>query len=109
MVFSSILFLFYFLPILFLLYVITPIKFRNYILLIGSLIFYFIGEPKNIIYLVLSSIINYFIGKRLEKKKSKLLLVLGLIYNISFFSDSLLLNFQDCRRFYRKFQGSSVF
>ena len=82
MLFSSITFIYYFLPILLLIYFIVPIKFKNFILLIFSLLFYFYGEPKLIIVLLLSCFINYILAIKIEEKKSKFYLVLGLIYNI---------------------------
>ena len=71
MVFSSVMFLFYFLPIILLIYYICPVKYRNYVLLLFSLIFYFIGEPINIIFLLLSCVINYYGSVLIQKKKSK--------------------------------------
>ena len=76
MVFSSITFLFYFLPIVLLSYYIVPKKMKNIVLLIASLLFYFWGEPKNI--LIMISMIGFsYIGglliDRLREKKSKLL------------------------------------
>jgi len=59
MVFSSITFLYYFLPILLIIYFIFPSKYRNVILLIFSLLFYFFGETRYIIILILSCIFNY--------------------------------------------------
>lgn len=84
MVFSSILFIFYFLPITLLLYFVCPVKYRNYILLIASLIFYFIGEPINIVYLFLSCIINYTSSILMEriKKYKKIILTLTISYNV---------------------------
>jgi len=83
MIFSSIIFIYYFLPLLLLIYFIVPNKYKNLILLIFSLIFYFLGEPKYIIILILSCIINYIISKQIEKNKHrKLYLIISLIYNI---------------------------
>jgi len=83
MIFSSISFIYYFLPILLLFYFIFPNKHRNIILLIFSLLFYFLGEPKYIIILLLSCIINYLLSKQIEKNKySKIYLIIALIYNI---------------------------
>lgn len=83
MIFSSILFIYYFLPILLLVYFIIPSKYKNLVLLIFSLLFYFLGEPKYIIILLLSCIINYHLSKQIEKEKhSKLYLIISLIYNI---------------------------
>ena len=85
MFFSSILFIFIYLPILLITYYLCPIKYRNYILLLFSIIFYFIGEPKIIIFLFLSSIINYYSAKLITKypKYKKIILIINLIYNIS--------------------------
>ena len=83
MLFSSITFIYYFLPLLFLVYFITPKKYRNIPLLLFSLLFYFLGEPKYIIVLLLSCTINYYLSKLIYKKKHpKLLLIISLIYNV---------------------------
>ena len=82
MLFSSISFIYYFLPLLLIIYFITPKKYRNIPLLIGSLVFYFLGEPIYILVLILSCIINYYLSKIIYKKHSKLFLVISLIYNI---------------------------
>ena len=83
MVFSSITFLFYFLPITLLLYFIVPKKMRNFILLVASLLFYFYGEPKYIIILLFSCIFNYYASKLLTKfpNQKKLLLISSLVIN----------------------------
>ena len=80
MVFSSITFLYYFLPILLIVYYLVPKKFRNIVLLIFSLIFYFYGE-KNIILLLMCGF-NYFLGKRIGKTQTKTSLAIGVICNI---------------------------
>lgn len=84
MVFSSLTFLYYFLPILLMVYFLIPNKYRNIILLIFSLAFYIYGEPKYIIILLLSCIVNYIASKLMikHKKYKKIILVLALIYNI---------------------------
>lgn len=83
MLFSSITFIYYFLPLLFLVYFITPKKYRNIPLLLFSLLFYFLGEPKYIVVLLLSCTINYYLSKLIYKKKHpKLLLIISLIYNV---------------------------
>lgn len=83
MLFSSITFIYYFIPLLLLVYYITPPKFRNIPLLVFSLIFYFLGEPKYIIILILACIINYYLSKLMKYKKySKFILILSLLYNI---------------------------
>lgn len=83
MLFSSITFLYYFLPIFLIIYFITPKKYRNIPILIFSLIFYFLGEPKYIIVLLLSCVINYYLSKKIENSNySKKYLILALVYNI---------------------------
>ena len=83
MLFSSITFLYYFLPLFIIIYYITPKKYRNITVLIFSLIFYFLGEPRFIIVLILSCTINYVLSKKIEKSPhSKRYLILALIYNI---------------------------
>ena len=83
MLFSSITFLYYFLPIFLIIYFITPKKHKNIPVLIFSLLFYFLGEPKYIVVLLLSCIINYYLSKKMEKSPhSKKYLILALVYNI---------------------------
>ena len=88
MVFSSIQFIFIFLPIFFLVYYLLPFKFKNIWLFIASLVFYSYGvleEPLYILLIVVSILLNYFIGlaiSRSEKRKS-LWLTAGLAYNFA--------------------------
>lgn len=67
MVFSSIFFLFCFLPVFMLIYYLVPWKLRNIVLLAGSLIFYAWGEPVYVILMLFSSVFNYYMGMELEK------------------------------------------
>lgn len=74
MVFSSVIFLFYFLPSLFLLYFLIPAKWlswRNFALLIWSLFFYAYGEPTHIIVMLASVVINYFLGLAIEQERER--------------------------------------
>lgn len=82
MVFSSISFLFFFLPLLFLSYFICPKKYRHIILLIFSLLFYFIGEGWYLILLIASCIVNFIIGNFIYNKRHKGIFIIGLIFNI---------------------------
>ena len=83
MIFSSITFIYYFLPLLLLVYFVVPNKFKNLVLLIFSLLFYFLGEPKYIIVLLLSCFINYYLSKLIEKSKyRKVLLIVTILYNV---------------------------
>lgn len=67
MVFSSIPFLYYFLPMVLLSYFITPQKGRNAVLLIASLLFYAWGEPVYVLLMLFSILIGYLAGILLEK------------------------------------------
>jgi len=71
MVFSSITFIYYFLPVVLFLYYITPNKFKNITLFLSSIFFYFYGEPKYIIILLFSCFINYFLALLISKNKNK--------------------------------------
>lgn len=84
MVFSSMVFLWGFLPIIFIGYFIINDNYKNILLLLGSLIFYAWGEPKYIWLMLCSILINYGIGLLMEKyeKQKKLLLILDVIINI---------------------------
>lgn len=83
MIFSSITFIYYFLPILLIFYFLTPKKYKNLVLLIFSLIFYFLSEPKYIIILLISCIINYFLSIKISKdKSSKMYLIIAIILNV---------------------------
>lgn len=87
MVFSSILFIFRFLPIALALYYITPKKYKNLILTILSLIFYSWGEGKYFLIMIASIIIDYTAGRfiykyRDEKKKKTLVLCVSIAFNL---------------------------
>ena len=77
MVFSSNVFLLYFMPVFFLVYFILPKKTRNYTLLFGSLLFYLWGAPEFIIQLILSLVANFYLVRWMchcEKPRLKKLL-----------------------------------
>ncbi len=84
MVFSSMLFLWLFLPIVLITYFISNKKVKNIILLIASLVFYAWGEPKYIILMLISIVVNYIFGLLIDKyrKKSKLFLILDILFNL---------------------------
>lgn len=69
MVFSSITFLFYFLPIVLVAYFVAPKRAKNMVLLIASLFFYAWGEPTYVVLMLLSICGNYFCGKYIEEAK----------------------------------------
>lgn len=66
MLFSSITFLYYFLPITMLVYFIVPEKGKNVVLLAASFFFYFWGEPRYWVLLVVAMLVGYFGGLLLE-------------------------------------------
>ncbi len=83
MVFASITFLYYFLPMFLILYFIVPRRYKNIVLLIFSIIFYFYGEPKYILLMLIEVLFSYFMTLSLEKNKSKSLL--GIIVSFHIF------------------------
>ena len=87
MVFSSVLFIFRFLPIAMILYFLTPNKFKNLTLLLVSLIFYSWGEPKYFLIMVASIFVDYFVSRGIEKsrnnkKVSIMLLSISILFNL---------------------------
>ncbi len=87
MVFSSITFLFYFLPLVLFCYYLVPYKLKNFILLIFSLIFYAYGEPIYIFIMLFSCVVDYInaliIDKYRNTYKAKLALIFSIIINLS--------------------------
>ncbi len=77
--FSSITFLYWFLPAVILIYFLVPDKAKNYILLAASFIFYFWGEPSYCFLMLTACVIGYFAGLLTEKlrntKYSKVVLI----------------------------------
>lgn len=71
MVFSSLFFLFVFLPAVLLLYYITPRQYRNFVLFISSLFFYAWGEPVYILLMLFSTAANYTLGLLLGRCREK--------------------------------------
>lgn len=87
MLFSSITFLFIFLPLTLLLYYLVPFRMKNYVMLAASLIFYAWGEPVYIILMILSIILNYFCGQDIYEKRDnaramKMSLMFGVVMNL---------------------------
>ena len=89
MLFSSVTFLFFFLPIVFTLYYISLKKIKNYTLLLFSIIFYAWGGILYLPLLIISIMINYIFGLQIEKykdnnKKRKNILIISIIFNVLF-------------------------
>lgn len=86
MAFTSIQFIFVFLPIFLIIYFLLPRKWKNLWLFAGSLCFYAVSavdKPQYILLLILSVIVNFLFGKSIEKSdKPKFLLTIGIAYNL---------------------------
>ena len=82
MSFTTIEFMFRFLPIFLIVYYVVPTRYKNMILLIGSFVFYAWGQHFYLLLLMLSIVVNYTFGRLIGERRAqkKLLLVLGLIY-----------------------------
>ncbi|MDD6492088.1 MAG: MBOAT family protein [Firmicutes bacterium] len=86
MLFSSIPFLYYFLPGALLLYFLAPHKLKNTVLLLASLVFYAFGEPRFLLLMVLDILLAYFSGILIEifhrQKWDRLFLILSLCISL---------------------------
>ncbi|MBQ4051000.1 MAG: MBOAT family protein, partial [Oscillospiraceae bacterium] len=87
MVFSSIMFLFRFLPIAFLIYYIVPKRFKNLVLLVASLIFYAWGEVKYLPIMFASILVDYGCGQGIKRygqnpKLRKMFLIFSMVFNL---------------------------
>lgn len=91
--FSSNVFIFRFLLLFMLVYVLAQDRYRNGILLVGSLIFYGIGEPHFVWIMISSVVVNYFLSQMLYHKKNKFLFVITILLNISILGWFKYLNF----------------
>lgn len=90
MVFSSLLFLFRFLPIVCIAYFIAPRPFKNLILFVSSLIFYAWGEPVYVVIMIFSTLVDYVHGRLVQwfldqgnQKYAKLAVASSMIINLS--------------------------
>ena len=87
MVFSSLTFLFAYLPLTLAAYFLTPLRWRNLTLLLVSLFFYGWGEPKYLVLMLISITQGYVFGilieKFREKKLSKLFLILSILFSFA--------------------------
>lgn len=87
MVFSSIVFLYIFLPIMLLIYFIVPNKFKNAVMIVASLIFFAWGEIRYIFIMLLLAVMDYVCGQKINKymdnpKKKKLFLAIDVGTNL---------------------------
>lgn len=70
MVFSSVTFLFYYLPLVLMFYYAAPKALKNAVLLVSSFLFYFAGEPKFFALFFVSILLNYLAGRAIEKYRT---------------------------------------
>jgi alginate O-acetyltransferase complex protein AlgI len=70
MVFSSIVFILYFLPLFFTVYFLSPKKWRNVIIVLGSIFFYSWGAPKFIFVILLTTLLDFFIVRKMDSSDS---------------------------------------
>lgn len=89
MVFSSILFLFRFLPAVLILYFLMPRRGRNAVLFFMSLLFYAWGEPVYVVLMIFSTIVDFMLGgqvsrcrQRGEDRKAKLAVGVSAVINL---------------------------
>ena len=88
MVFSSILFLFIYLPVVLAVYYLVPARYRNLWLFIVNLVFYGWGEPVYILLMIFSICLNYVSGRLIDenrenRKKARTVLTVNTILNLS--------------------------
>ena len=90
MVFSSLLFLFLYLPVVLLIYYVTPLRWRNGVLLVFNLIFYGWGEPVYIVIMFLSTVIDYTHGilvgrckRRGDDRGARLAVCSSVVFNLA--------------------------
>ena len=87
MLFSSNTFLFGFLPAVVVLYYLCPRRYRNVLLLVSSLIFYGWGEPKYVLLMLVSILLNYFCGlaagkRQTQQRSVRGVLIVGVVLNL---------------------------
>ncbi len=88
MVFSSVVFLYIFLPIMLLIYFIVPKKFKNAVMILASLIFFAWGEIRYIFIMLLLAVMDFLCGKKItehynDKNKKIVYLLINVITNLA--------------------------
>lgn len=83
MSFNSLIFILFFLPLILFLYYIIKDKYKNLVLLLGSIVFYSFSSTKTLLIIFISILVNYFIGITINKSKyKKHVLFIGILFNI---------------------------
>ena len=83
MLFSSLSFLYYFLPCVLIIYFLAPKKLKNSVLLLSSLFFYAWGEPKYVLLMLLAILCGYLFALLIERYRGRRLSRLFLILSVS--------------------------
>lgn len=108
MVFSSITFLVYFLPLFFLLYQLCPKAYKNAVLLVGSILFYVWGAPRFVFVILLTTAVDFFLVGKMHvsenEKHRKLWLYAAIVSNLG-----LLFYFKYCNFFIETVNSSLGF
>ncbi len=89
MVFSSLIFLFRFMPVFFLIYYLAGNRFKNLVLFLGSLVFYAWGEPRYVLLVLCSVVVNFFMASFIARFdpfvfriQRRILLILAIFYDV---------------------------
>lgn len=87
MLFSSLIFIYAFLPLVCILYFIPwPLKIKNLILSVSSIFFYAFGEPRFVLVMLLSILVNFFLGLLVDRarggRQARLWLICAVVFNI---------------------------
>ncbi|MBR3645909.1 MAG: MBOAT family protein, partial [Lachnospiraceae bacterium] len=81
--FSSIEFLFRFLIVFLAVYYITPAKIKNYVLLLGSVILYSVGQPLYMMLMLASIALNYWLARKITvSKQKKNYLIIAIVFDV---------------------------
>ncbi|MBQ8411408.1 MAG: MBOAT family protein [Ruminiclostridium sp.] len=88
MVFSSVVFIFLFFVLSMILYYAVPFKLKNFIILISGLVFYAWGEPKYVVVMLISTLIDYLAGLVIHRYNDNIVikriaLITSLVMNLS--------------------------
>lgn len=94
MVFSSLVFLFVYLPAVLLVYYISPAKWRNLVLFLENMIFYGWGEPVYLLLMMFSIVVDYLLGMGIEKYREKQGIAKGMVIASAVWNIGLLFLFK---------------
>ncbi len=87
MVFSSLEFIFRFLPVFMLVYYLVPRAWKNAVILLGSIVFYAFGEPKYVLLIVASVAVNFFLAKIMAASRRRVVrgfvFAVDIIFNVA--------------------------